>query len=930
MKRVFLHSRLLVFCAAAFLLFLPAVRAADPGVLDTTFVPKLFNGGEVQLAARATGGQLYIGGDFDWVSGQPADWLARVNADGSVDSSFNPTKPVNAGRFQALGVQADGKLLVGYTFQMLFYAMADATPSSGSGSASATAPLPSSSGVIIGPANPVLPIESTAAYIIRLNTDGSVDSTFTTVDLGADWQFYDTRVLRFIRPQSDGKILIGGSFLTVDGTSMPHLARLNADGTVDTTFTTTVNGDVSAVLASSDGTTLIGGSFTKINGAKLSFGLAKLKANGARDTKFAPAGKPKSASVTGIAPGLGGGILIATTTTTTSKSGVVSSTSNLERVGSTGTYQGALATNVKGQTVDVALLGSGQAVLVSATGSAAAGTLAANSPAPGLAVFCNLPTAASSKTAAPHTVSLAFQPNGVVNLSTGLAGFGTSGVAAGSTPSGFAPVNGKPNPVLADFKGWVGKSATVSHVASSGTELLVSGWFDFGVASDGTIVNTQGIAKLMPDGSVDPTFLPAPTTVNLMLADADGGATIIGTTTPPGIVDPTNTGTTITVPYSTQSLFRLTATGALDSTFTASAQSSANVLLAQLDGSLVVGGWADPTILIPGTPIPLTSSAGSPAKGIIDPLPPVVAPPVSDAPLRRYLSTGALDTSFVPAFTNTVVSTPPTGVLPIANSGTTTVTTTTTTVPASITDVTLDVDGSLLVTGAFTQVNGADAPGIARILVDGTLDTTNLITAVPSGFTHVLPRAGGYLITAPLLWGSWPIAIPLAGSSGGVAPAASVNAIIVGPIGGPGTGSSISPFLGTLASGAADSTFSVPDLVLTGGFPSSYGVKFINPDVVTGGWVAMTLGLNDKTTSTAVSLVRIGTDGSLDRSFTAPVFGSNPSNFVGGMIFWWPTRQADYVDTMIELADGSVIVGGTFWSVNGEARSGLAKLNLGK
>ena len=896
LKRVHPSLRLPGYLAAALFCCLHAAHAADAGVLDTHFVPMLFNGGEVQVTAPAAGSQLYIGGDFDWVSGQPADWLARVNADGSVDPAFSPTKPGNAGRMLALAVQADGKVLVGYYFQMLFYAMANAAPS---GAASS----PHSS-IIIGPSPPVS-FAPTEGIIIRLNADGTVDSTFNTVDLGADWQTDTKSVLQFIQPQADGKILIGGSFVTVDGTSEPNLAQLNADGTLDTTFTTTVNGAATTALRSSDGTTLIGGSFTKINGTKLPFGLARLKANGSRDSKFVPRGKAKATTVTGIATGPAGTILIATVSQQTVK-GVVSHKSNLESVSSGGLYHGALATNVTGKAVNIALLGSGQAVLISATGSETQTTPATHPIAPGLAVFCGLTAGANAKLPVPQTVSLPFHPNGLVTTASGLAGFGSSGVAAGASPSGFSPVRRNTDPPVPDFKGWVGKTASVSHVVAAGNELLVSGWFDFGVTSDGTIVDRQGLAKLNADGTVDAAFAPSATYVNLLLADADGGATLIGTTTPAsGVIVPTGG---VVPPYNTQSLFRLTPTGALDATFTVSAQASATVLVAQSDGGLLVGGWAG----LDATPV-LTSGSTVPGAGS------------SVAPLRRYLSTGALDTSFAPVITNSMDTSPlPPGI----STGTSA---TTTTVPASITDVTLDIDGSLLVTGSFTQINGADSPGIARLLAEGSLDTSNLITAVPGGFTHVLPRPGGYLVTAPSLWDKLlPIVMPGAVSGSGAAPAPIL--VIIGPIGGPGTGSTISPFLGTLPTGVADSSFSVGDLVPADAWSLGgpmYGVKLIVPDAG-GGWVAMTRGLKDTTTGNAVSLVRIGTDASVDRSFTAPVFASNPSPF-GGMIFWWGISQpADYVDTMIELADGSVIVGGTFWSVNGEARSGLAKLNLGK
>ncbi len=67
--------------------------------------------------------------------------------------------------------------------------------------------------------------------IARLNSDGTLDTTFIT-GMGADSYVYA------ITLQPDGKILIGGDFTEYNGTTANRIARLNADGTLDTTFTT--------------------------------------------------------------------------------------------------------------------------------------------------------------------------------------------------------------------------------------------------------------------------------------------------------------------------------------------------------------------------------------------------------------------------------------------------------------------------------------------------------------------------------------------------------------------------------------------------------------------------------------------------------------------------------------------------------------------
>ena len=66
--------------------------------------------------------------------------------------------------------------------------------------------------------------------LTRLNSNGSVDASFNMGGLGPNGSVYEIRVL------ADGKILIGGTFGTYNGTAIAGLARLNSNGTLDTTF----------------------------------------------------------------------------------------------------------------------------------------------------------------------------------------------------------------------------------------------------------------------------------------------------------------------------------------------------------------------------------------------------------------------------------------------------------------------------------------------------------------------------------------------------------------------------------------------------------------------------------------------------------------------------------------------------------------------
>ncbi len=127
----------------------------------------------------------------------------------------------------------------------------------------------------------------TFAKLARLNNDGSIDTTFAPV--------IDDRV-NIVTVQPDGKVLIGGDFNTVNGIPVAKIARLNYNGTLDTTFVAGVaqvdSSDVNVVAVNTivllaDGRMYVGGNFITVNGLTRRY-LALLLANGAVDTSFDP------------------------------------------------------------------------------------------------------------------------------------------------------------------------------------------------------------------------------------------------------------------------------------------------------------------------------------------------------------------------------------------------------------------------------------------------------------------------------------------------------------------------------------------------------------------------------------------------------------------------------------------------------------------
>ena len=69
--------------------------------------------------------------------------------------------------------------------------------------------------------------------------DGDVETSFTGPSMSSDG---GTPGVFGLAVQADGKIVIGGDITSIGGTTRNWLARLNPDGTLDTSFTTIVSG----------------------------------------------------------------------------------------------------------------------------------------------------------------------------------------------------------------------------------------------------------------------------------------------------------------------------------------------------------------------------------------------------------------------------------------------------------------------------------------------------------------------------------------------------------------------------------------------------------------------------------------------------------------------------------------------------------------
>ena len=273
-----------------------------PGSGDTTFNPGSGMDGDVYALALQSSGQIVAGGNFIGVNGVPENYLARLNVDGSLDrAGFLFGLSGADGPVYALAAQTDDKILAGGTFgsingvvlNRIVRLQTDGNIDSGfnPGAGADNTVYSIAETFINGPrkiyaAGAFNTMNGYASpYLVRLNDNGTIDTTFNT-GTGPNSTIYSVAVYPTNSPFA-GELLVGGQFTNVNSVLSPFLARLNVNGTLDTTFSAKVNinGTVRAVAIQGDGAILIGGDFTNVDGLMLNH-IARLNPDGSLDTNF--------------------------------------------------------------------------------------------------------------------------------------------------------------------------------------------------------------------------------------------------------------------------------------------------------------------------------------------------------------------------------------------------------------------------------------------------------------------------------------------------------------------------------------------------------------------------------------------------------------------------------------------------------------------
>lgn len=261
-----------------------------PTTVDPSFHPGTGADNDVFAIAVQSDGKILIGGQFGLFNGTNRNRIARLHLNGTLDLSFDPNNSTSSsGSIYGLAVQPDGKILVAGGF----FGTGDHShlmrllPGGGKDPAFTPASINNElRAVVLQPDGRILIAGRFTSVggqmrgrVARLNADGSLDPTF---DPGSGANDH----IRAMALQSDGSVLVGGQFTSVNGQPRGYLARMSSTGTLDSAFTPTISGEVRTIALHHDGRIVIGGEFSTVN-TQTRTHVAQVLTDGSLDPNFA-------------------------------------------------------------------------------------------------------------------------------------------------------------------------------------------------------------------------------------------------------------------------------------------------------------------------------------------------------------------------------------------------------------------------------------------------------------------------------------------------------------------------------------------------------------------------------------------------------------------------------------------------------------------
>lgn len=541
------------------------VRLTASGAVDNSFNPGTGADDGVSTVLLLPTGKLLIGGYFSDYNGSARYGLARLNADGSLDPTFNSGFSSNTYVYN-LGVQPDGRILVGgyinlssSVSSLMVRLLADGTTDSSFSSSLGLTNSFFGKAFELQPDGKIVLLTSATANttggVGRVNADGSLDPTFQAGTAPNVHPFSLTRL-------ASGGVLVSGAFTDFNGVLDRPQIQLTSSGAVDASFQPLIQGPgtVSSLVRQPDGKLLAGGNFSEINGQTIRR-LTRFNADGTLDGTF-PINAFGAANVNGLALQADGRFLVSTST---------SLRRYLTTASPDNSFSFNASTQVNGYISRILLQPDGRVLVSSANGSGLRGYLV-RVLTDGAADASFTPSLNSGQFSFPQAMAL--QPNGKLLLA------GTFRPSAGG--------NSYRTVIRLETSGAQDASFASTSLTTGAINLGVN---EMAVQPDGKILvggqftavgssARAGIARLNADGTHDTGFTPPLLTgsVYKVLLQPNSRILLGGSFSGSGL--PNN-------------LARLLGTGQPDASYAGTAVPSSTVraLLVQPDGKLVVGGF---------------------------------------------------------------------------------------------------------------------------------------------------------------------------------------------------------------------------------------------------------------------------------------------------------------------------------------------------
>ena len=280
------------------------VRLNADGSLDSSFhAPSLAGGvwGVFAPPVLDANGAIYLAGGFTNVNGAPRQGVARLFPNGDLDAGFQPNGHMFSLFVRGLLLQDDGKVVIGGRLlrngDSTYYALLRLNQDGSVDPSFTLVPVSqinffrtrllrwSGGGKIL----------AVAHSLARFNSDGSLDNSFVRLPLGKDLSASDPFVECFwFDVLGDGRIVVPNDLLSpsapmfVGGQAVGGAFRLNSDGTFDPSFRPPAFEEENYPLdpvQQSDGRLLVCGTFERVADLPTR-SIARLNTNGTLDGSF--------------------------------------------------------------------------------------------------------------------------------------------------------------------------------------------------------------------------------------------------------------------------------------------------------------------------------------------------------------------------------------------------------------------------------------------------------------------------------------------------------------------------------------------------------------------------------------------------------------------------------------------------------------------